>query len=650
MFRCGVRVGAAAFVVGFSVVGPQAVAAADGGSADSSAGRAGNSSSSSTSRSDSSPAVRTSHRGARSTGRSASPVDDSASAELNDAAPAPAAALTIPAARNRAVGRVATADQTQTPFPLPSAAVAPVVSAAAEVPASVISRVRQSAPPVLPSAAEVVTSAPAGSVQAFISSAVNAGLEPEPEPIDSDQPIGPIEKVGISIVTAVQRIDSAIYGGLDAAANWLATLPSTPVTEFLQGTLLLVRRNVFNQAPTLNPVQTTGQLVGPITGTVGAVDPESEAMTYRLVQAPKEGTVTVNADGTYSYTPGLRFDGSDAFVVAADDQAKGLIKDNVLQPRRPAGTDALVTVKQGAPKVVTYTFTYATYAKGAGNAKAIWDLNPEALPALQWAAFQLADTVDPQYSVTLNYRLGIASGADALANAGSPSVNEKDPGFYMTLVQNRIVKGTNPTGATTDGEVNFNFSPAYSDTKFKKLSRRATWAYYGDAGPTQFSFQSTATHEVLHSFGMVGAVQAPGCNEFTCDDKGKPTTTPKTNWGYYDQFLGDSDKIDAIDKATNRWDPLFDDNLIGGKEDGLYFLGQKAVEEFGGPVPMFSPDPFDPGSSVVHLADYFFNDTDPASKYYVKLMNAAGSVGEKNLPLSAVEIAILKDLGYKMKA
>jgi len=100
-----------------------------------------------------------------------------------------------------------------------------------------------------------------------------------------------------------------------------------------------------------------------------------------------------------------------------------------------------------------------------------------------------------------------------------------------------------------------------------------------------------------------------------------------------------------------RWDALFDDNVTGGKDDGLYFIGQNAVEAFGGPVPLFSPEKYNPGSSVYHLADYHFNNkTDPDNTSYVKLMNAGGTVGEENLPLSAVEIGMLKDLGYRMKA
>jgi len=50
-----------------------------------------------------------------------------------------------------------------------------------------------------------------------------------------------------------------VTGFLDSASNWFSGLPANPVTELLQGALLLVRRAIFDVFPTLNPGQTTGQ-------------------------------------------------------------------------------------------------------------------------------------------------------------------------------------------------------------------------------------------------------------------------------------------------------------------------------------------------------------------------------------------------------
>ena len=51
-------------------------------------------------------------------------------------------------------------------------------------------------------------------------------------------------------------------------------------------------------------MQLTGQSGGLITGSVGAVDPEQEQVSYSLTQAPKYGSVVIASDGTFTYTPG----------------------------------------------------------------------------------------------------------------------------------------------------------------------------------------------------------------------------------------------------------------------------------------------------------------------------------------------------------
>jgi VCBS repeat-containing protein len=76
---------------------------------------------------------------------------------------------------------------------------------------------------------------------------------------------------------------------------------------------------VDNQAP----VATDGILnidedtVG--TGTVAATDADGDTLTFSKVSDPANGSVTVNADGSYSYTPNANFNGTDSFSFKAND-------------------------------------------------------------------------------------------------------------------------------------------------------------------------------------------------------------------------------------------------------------------------------------------------------------------------------------------
>jgi hypothetical protein len=48
-------------------------------------------------------------------------------------------------------------------------------------------------------------------------------------------------------------------------------------------------------------------------------DDDSPMLTAKLVSGPANGTVTLNADGSFTYTPKAGFVGSDSFTYTAND-------------------------------------------------------------------------------------------------------------------------------------------------------------------------------------------------------------------------------------------------------------------------------------------------------------------------------------------
>lgn len=432
----------------------------------------------------------------------------------------------------------------------------------------------------------------------------------------------------VGVTSPRQWISNAVYGFFDAAQKWLTQFPPNPITDLLSGALLLVRRTFFNQAPTVNPVQLTGQLTGAITGTIGAVDPDGDPITYKILQAPLDGELAIAANGSYTYDPGPSFGGADGFVVAAADTYWGI---NLLDLFRPASTDVFTSVKQGTAPVLTYNFTYD---EGAS----LW--NQDAKASLEWSAFWLGQYVDPEFEVTLDYLVkgSYDTSGRTLASAGSDSVNTTDPGFYMTIVQDKIInEDSDANGGKADGRIDFNFGQ--------------TWGYFDSVGATQYDFESTAMHELIHSFGFLSDFSGtPACNVFVCDADSKPSSTLKTNWTDFDQYITDQNGLSAFYNG-NLWKPTFTPNLTGDL-GGLFFSGTDAKAAFGNdPVPLYTPDPYSDGSSISHLDDdYFYNTTDPDAPNYIQLMNANTDTGPGLTILSAVEIGILQDLGYQMGA
>lgn len=54
-------------------------------------------------------------------------------------------------------------------------------------------------------------------------------------------------------------------------------------------------------------------------GTLTATDADGNALAFAKVADPSHGTVTVNADGTFSYTPTADYFGADTFTYSASD-------------------------------------------------------------------------------------------------------------------------------------------------------------------------------------------------------------------------------------------------------------------------------------------------------------------------------------------
>lgn len=73
-----------------------------------------------------------------------------------------------------------------------------------------------------------------------------------------------------------------------------------------------------NQAPTAaSQSVNVNRLV--YVGQVAGTDPDGDVLTYHVVDAPTKGTVTINPDGTFQYTPTTGFTGTDAFTYRAVD-------------------------------------------------------------------------------------------------------------------------------------------------------------------------------------------------------------------------------------------------------------------------------------------------------------------------------------------
>ena len=74
-----------------------------------------------------------------------------------------------------------------------------------------------------------------------------------------------------------------------------------------------------NDAPNADAASFSGSEDSPVNGMLSGSDIEGSALTYSLVSGPSNGGLTLNSDGTFTYSPNSNFNGSDSFTFVTND-------------------------------------------------------------------------------------------------------------------------------------------------------------------------------------------------------------------------------------------------------------------------------------------------------------------------------------------
>jgi len=227
--------------------------------------------------------------------------------------------------------------------------------------------------------------------------------------------------------------------------------------------------------------------------------------------------------------------------------------------------------------------------------------------ALQAAANTLGSYFAENATITFTVN-SYTTNNTTLASAGSDTyyyVGVAD--FYKNVVHEKITSGEDNNDGDPDGTINWN------------------WQHSWGVGPTvplgQYDMASVAMHEILHAMGFASMVGAPGTNNDTIV------------WSPFDRYLVDSTGA-ALVSAAGVWQGL--DTAL---TSGLYFNGPNAMAANGGnPVALYAPASWSGGSSASHVD---FSEG-------LMIMNPSITSGDATEGFGAIEIAMLKDLGYNV--
>ena len=213
---------------------------------------------------------------------------------------------------------------------------------------------------------------------------------------------------------------------------FLAPAPATgdPFTPVVWAVLAWVRRNVFNEAPTINVAPATTQTGQTVTGVLAA-DREGDPLTYTVTGATQvgpstwvtdTGTLTIDqAANTFTYTPNdinYTDEVTHTFNVSATDGKTNLLslfgvphsdKDTVgvtVQP--PSAVRTIVPLPNGftdariprfAADGTSLLFSATPPGAAAGARQEIYQVDPDGT-SLKCLTCGLADPTPPPFGVT----------------------------------------------------------------------------------------------------------------------------------------------------------------------------------------------------------------------------------------------------------
>ncbi|RFM31359.1 Ig-like domain-containing protein, partial [Chitinophaga silvisoli] len=145
----------------------------------------------------------------------------------------------------------------------------------------------------------------------------------------------------------VNGLDSLVYQVCD---NGSPSLCDSGVVRFTVTAVNDAPEAVDDTVSVMEDVPATGNVL------TNDTDVEGNTLTASLVTAPVNGTVTLNADGSFTYTPNANFNGSDSLVYQVCDNGSpslcdsGVVRFNVTAVNdAPVAVDDDVTVTEDVP-------------------------------------------------------------------------------------------------------------------------------------------------------------------------------------------------------------------------------------------------------------------------------------------------------------
>ena len=125
----------------------------------------------------------------------------------------------------------------------------------------------------------------------------------------------------IEVVTPQAFSESTARAGVSSLVT--TTAPQASAGDAAVATPEPQPQTPANTPPKVGNYNATTDEDKPVSGKVAGTDADGDKLTYSKASDPQHGTVAVNQDGTYTYTPAKDYNGADSFTVQVSDGKGG---------------------------------------------------------------------------------------------------------------------------------------------------------------------------------------------------------------------------------------------------------------------------------------------------------------------------------------
>ncbi|OYN75541.1 beta-propeller fold lactonase family protein [Mycolicibacterium sphagni] len=464
-------------------------------------------------------------------------------------------------------------------------------------------------------------------------------------------------QTGVTIRRASSLGSTATTGTGSAAAVVTPTLKTSPLTNPsplvpdqppLVSALALVRREIgytlFNKPPTVRPEEVSESATGVIIGDLHVTDATGAPVTYTVTQRPTEGTVVVNPDGSYTYTPNPDANAagaaSDQFSVRVNDGAAerlpgvaGLIQSAFHSVARwigLAGADSSIVVVpiSQLPVTVDPTVTKIIAVGKGPNGEA---LSPNG--STLYVANATSNTVSVINTATGTVTKTINVGQEPLATAVSPN----GATVYVANDNSNTVSVINTATGTVTKTITVGNKPSEV-----ALSPNGSTLYVGNTYSGTVSVINTATNTVTKTI-TVGAspagmaISPNGGTVYVANSNGGTVSVINTATNTVTETITVADPLGVAVSPNGKY--IYVTNYDNGDTVSVISAATNTITAT---IPLNGNAAFlvavSPDSSTIYVTSLYGNDT-------ISMINAATNTVTTTIPVGVLpyEAAISPD-------